>query len=49
MNVKGNKSKNIYWNYRDDTATITWTDNHTVVINGHTLDVPGDKFDFRNQ
>ena len=23
-------------------------DNNSVVINGHTLDVPNDKFDFRN-
>jgi len=39
----------MYWNYREDTATITWTDNNTVVINGNTLDVPNDKFDFRKQ
>ncbi|MFC6039535.1 DUF5412 domain-containing protein [Paenisporosarcina macmurdoensis] len=49
FNEKDNKSKNIYWNYREDTANISWTDNNTVIINGHTLDVPSDKFDFRNQ
>ncbi|MFJ5624845.1 DUF5412 domain-containing protein [Peribacillus loiseleuriae] len=49
FNRKGSKTKNIYWNYREDTANIIWTDNNTVVINGHTLDVPNDKFDFRNQ
>jgi hypothetical protein len=49
FNEKGNKTKNIYWNYREDTANIIWTDNNTVVINGHTLDVRRDKFDFRNQ
>ena len=48
FNEQNNKTKNIYWNYREDTALITWTDNNTVVINGHTLDVPNDKFDFRN-
>lgn len=48
-NEKNNKPKNIYWNYREDSANITWTDNDTVVINGHSLDVPYDKFDFRNQ
>ena len=49
FNEKDNKTKNIYWNYREDTANISWTDNNTVIINGHTLDVPSDKFDFRNQ
>ena len=49
FNKKSNKTKNIYWNYREDTANITWKDNNTVVINGHTLNVPNDKFDFRNQ
>ena len=49
FNERNNKTKNIYWNYREDTANITWTDNDTVVINGHSLDVPNDKFDFRNQ
>lgn len=32
----------------EDTARITWTDSDTVVINGHALDLPNDKFDFRN-
>ncbi|WP_419096031.1 DUF5412 domain-containing protein [Rossellomorea pakistanensis] len=49
FNERNNKTKNIYWNYREDTANITWTDNDTVVINGYSLDVPNDKFDFRNQ
>ncbi|MFJ7936494.1 DUF5412 domain-containing protein [Sporosarcina sp. NPDC096371] len=49
FNKKANKTKNIYWNYREDTANIMWTDNDTVVINGHTLDAQNDKFDFRNQ
>ena len=49
FNQRNNKTKNIYWNYREESANITWTDNDTVVINGHSLDVPKDKFDFRNQ
>ncbi|MGE7978928.1 DUF5412 domain-containing protein [Psychrobacillus sp. NPDC093200] len=49
LNDKDNKTKNIYWNNREDTATISWIDNNTVEINGHTLDVKRDKFDFRNQ
>ncbi|WEG15087.1 DUF5412 domain-containing protein [Alkalihalophilus pseudofirmus] len=49
FNEGNKKTKNIYWNYREDNANITWTDNDTVVINGHTLDVPNEKFDFRNE
>ena len=49
FNQRNNKTKNIYWNYREETANITWTDNDTVVINGYSLEVPKDKFDFRNQ
>lgn len=49
LNDNGYKTETIYWNYREYTANIIWTDNNTVVINGHTLDVPGDKFDFRNE
>ena len=43
------KTKNIYWNEREETADITWTDNDTVEINGHTLDVSNETFDFRHQ
>jgi len=46
---RNDKTKNIYWNYREETANIEWIDNDTVVINGHALHVPKEKFDFRNQ
>jgi len=49
FNNKNNKTKNIYWNYREETANIEWINNDTVEMNGHTLHVPNDKFDFRNQ
>ncbi|MGD7043027.1 DUF5412 domain-containing protein [Jeotgalibacillus proteolyticus] len=49
FNNNENKTKNIYWNYREETAQIRWTDKNTVVINGETLDVPGEIFDYRNQ
>lgn len=49
FNNRNGKTKNIYWNYREETAKIEWIDNDTVVINGHTLNVPKEKFDFRNQ
>lgn len=49
FNESNEKAKNIYWNYREDTVDITWIDNDTVQINGHSLDVANDKFDFRHQ
>lgn len=49
FNEKDGKTKNIYWNYREDSAEIAWIDHDTVEINGHSLDVPNEKFDFRNQ
>ncbi|MRX73802.1 hypothetical protein GJU40_16795 [Bacillus lacus] len=49
FNNRNGKTKNIYWNYREETANIEWEGNDTVVINGHTLNVPKEKFDFRNQ
>jgi hypothetical protein len=49
VNDKNAKVKNIYWNYREEAADISWQDNDTVIINGHSLDVPREKFDFRNQ
>jgi len=49
FNKRNGKTKNIYWNYREDTADIEWIDNDTVVINGHTLNVPKEKFDYRRQ
>jgi hypothetical protein len=49
FNEKEGKSETIYWNYREETADITWADDDTVIINGQTLDVPGDIFDYRHQ
>ncbi|WP_158231808.1 DUF5412 domain-containing protein [Sporosarcina sp. P19] len=49
FNQGNNKTKNIYWNYKEDTVIITWTDNDTVIINGHSLNVPKDHFNFRKQ
>ncbi|MGG2063904.1 MULTISPECIES: DUF5412 domain-containing protein [unclassified Bacillus (in: firmicutes)] len=41
------KTKNIYWNYKEDQANIEWKDEDTVIINGHTLHVPNETYDFR--
>jgi len=49
FNKHNGKTKNIYWNYRESTANIEWLDTKTVVINGYTLEVPNERFDFRNQ
>ncbi|MCS1398025.1 MULTISPECIES: DUF5412 family protein [Lysinibacillus] len=48
FNKKGNKTKNIYWNNRKGTAK-KYLDGQYCDNNGHTLGVPNDKFDFRNQ
>jgi len=47
LNNKDNKTKNVYWNNNEETATIEWTDKNTVVVNGHILHVPKDRFDYR--
>lgn len=47
FNNSNKKPKTIYWNDREEAANISWKDNDTIEINGHSLDVPNDKFDFR--
>lgn len=49
FNEKSGKTKNIYWNYREEDAEISWLDNDTVIINNRTLNVPKEKYDFRYQ
>lgn len=39
--------KNIYWNYREETANVKWLDDDTVIINNHKLNVKTDTYDFR--
>lgn len=41
------KSKNIYWNYKEETALVKWIDDHTVDINGHIIDVRNEVYDWR--
>ncbi|MBM7562950.1 DUF5412 family protein, partial [Fusibacter tunisiensis] len=40
-------SKNIYWNYKEETALVKWIDNNTVDINGHIIDVRYQVYDWR--
>lgn len=49
LHEKNEQTKNVYWNYKEDTAKIVWLDNDTVIINGHKLYVPNEKYDFRRQ
>ena len=49
FNEQSDKTKNVYWNYREDQAVINWVDNDTVTINGHILDMPKETFDFRRE
>lgn len=49
FNNKYRKPKNIYWNYREEEAKVEWTDEDTVVINGHSLDVPHEVYDWRRE
>ena len=46
-NKKFMNKKNIYWNYREETATVKWLDDHTLMINKHKLNVETDTYDFR--
>ena len=39
--------RNIYWQYRRSDAVAYWVDNDTVVINGVTLDVWREYYDYR--
>lgn len=48
VNDGSKKEKNIYWNYREESAEINWIDDDTVEINGHQLNVLNEKYDFRN-
>lgn len=41
------KSKNIYWGYREYDASLKWIDCKTISINGRSLNVDKDKYDFR--
>lgn len=48
FNDRNNQTKNIYWNHREETVNIKWINHDTVIINGHTLHVTEETFDFRN-
>lgn len=43
------KTRNIYWQYHCQEAEITWADDETVNINGVSLNVLHDTYDYRNK
>ena len=45
---RAGKTKNIYWNL-GETAEVQWLDDQTVEINGISLNVLKDRFDFRRE
>ena len=49
VEVESGTKRNIYWQYRCEDASIEWIDNRTVVINGVTLDILTDSYDWRNE
>ncbi len=49
FNKSKRKPKNIYWAYRLEKAHIEWIDDETVSINGQTLKVPNERYDFRRK
>lgn len=46
-NTKNNKAKNIYWDYKVYKSDITWEDDDAVIINGHKINLPYGKYDWR--
>lgn len=49
INNKTLKRKNIYWWYPESTADIKWINEDIVEINGHTLNIYKDRYDWRKQ
>ena len=49
FNNSRKRPKNIYWNYREEKAKIEWINEDIVSINGHELQVPNERFDFRRE
>lgn len=49
--LKENNSKNeklIYKDYHIEDADMIWVDNDTISINGHDIDLPSGRYDFRD-
>lgn len=44
---KNKKARNIYWEYKINVSKITWDNDDTVIINGHKINLPSGKYDWR--
>ncbi|MEN8078725.1 DUF5412 family protein [Clostridioides difficile] len=50
--LKGDKilgKKLIYNDYHVDSVSLIWIDNDTIWVNGHEIDLPDGKYDFRDK
>ncbi len=47
VEINSQKSRNIFWQYRQDDAEIEWLDNTNVKINGIKLNILTDSYDWR--
>jgi hypothetical protein len=45
---KKRDQKKIYWDYKKDYAKIEWIEDDVIIINGITLELPYDNYDFRD-
>lgn len=43
------KTKNIYWDYRQETAEIEWMDQNMISINGHEFNYLTEVYDWRRE
>ena len=49
VEVETEESRNIYWQYKEEDAVVTWIDENTVDINGVMLDIHNDSYDWREE
>ena len=47
VELPNQKTRNIYWSYHENSATTFWVNNETIIINGLTLNVLEDSYDWR--
>lgn len=48
FNNQDKKPKTIYWDKEQETTTIEWSKVDIIMINDRTLEVPKERYDFRN-
>nr|WP_232337096.1 DUF5412 domain-containing protein [Lysinibacillus timonensis] len=48
FNKENKRPKKIYWQNREQNATIEWLDDNTVMINNIQLELPHESYDYRS-